>query len=233
MGCTILMDVALEVTTNHKPWESGQVVVGLSRTKSCKQITIVSDMKDKKDVVDALWECLIRINQWTALVEQIIYKLAVSPTSPNRMSDEPLCMNMVEYYPFRTSDYTLPQSNTGYVYFLVSTVCHDEVYVGQTGRNIPRRLQEHNSGRGAHGTKTATYMPWGVGAYIGKMSHMTKIERQQIEKEWQLRNKLSRNSRAVDVNTYLQNGKDIVLQHNSRELEPEKRLSFHQCIVYC
>ena len=173
------MDVALEVTTKHKPWESGQVVVGLSRTKSCKQITIVSDMKDKKDVVDALWDCLIRINQWTALVEQIVDKLAVSPTSPTRMSDEPLCMNMVEFYPFRTSDYSLPQSNTGYVYFLVSTVCHDEVYVGQTGRNIPLRLQEHNSGRGAHGTKTATYMPWGVAAYIDKMSYKTKIERQQ------------------------------------------------------
>ena len=108
MGCTILMDVALEVTTKHKPWESGQVVVRLSRTKICKQITIVSDMKEKKDVVDALWDCLIRINQWTTLVEQIADKLAVSPTSQTRNSAEPLCMNMVEFYPFRPSDYSLP-----------------------------------------------------------------------------------------------------------------------------
>jgi predicted GIY-YIG superfamily endonuclease len=94
-------------------------------------------------------------------------------------------MNMVEFYPFRTSDFSLPQSNTGYVYFLVSLVSQDEVYVGQTGRNIPVRLNEHNLGRGAHGTETATFMPWGVAAYIDKMSYVTEEERKDIEKKWQ------------------------------------------------
>lgn len=42
MGCTILMDVALEITVAHSPWESGQVVVALSRTKFCNQIIPLS-----------------------------------------------------------------------------------------------------------------------------------------------------------------------------------------------
>ena len=82
--------------------------------------------------------------------------------------------NMVEFYPFKMSDHSLPQSNTGYVYFLVSLLCHDEVYVGETGRNIPVRLNQHNSEGGANRSKTATYKPWGVAAYINKMSYKTK-----------------------------------------------------------
>ena len=61
---------SIRETTKHKPWESGQVVVALSRTKTSKQITIVSGMKNRKDIVDALWEYLVRINQWTAMVER-------------------------------------------------------------------------------------------------------------------------------------------------------------------
>jgi len=130
------------------------------------------------------------------------------------------------------SDHSLPQSNTGYVYFLVSLLCHDEVYVGETGRNIPARLNQHNSEGGAHRSKTATYKPWGVAAYINKMSYKTKKERQQIVQDWRDKNKLSTISGSSDVKTYLKNGKDIVMQHNAREPEPEKHLSFHECILY-
>ena len=140
-------------------------------------------------------------------------------------------MNMVEIYPFETSDYSLPQSDTGYVYLLVSLVCHDEIYIGSTGQNIHVRLNEHNSGKGAHGNKTATYMPWRVAAYINKMSYKTKKEIQQIKQEWQYKNKLSTTTKGCDVKTYLKNGKDIVLQHNAREPKTEKHLSFHECIL--
>ena len=65
-----MKEESIRETIKHKRLEFGQVVVGLSRTKSSKQITIVSDMKNRKDVVNALLESLIRINQWRALVER-------------------------------------------------------------------------------------------------------------------------------------------------------------------
>ena len=142
------MDIALEVTSKYKPWESGQVVVGLSRTKSCKQITIVTDMS-KRQVVTALWGCLCKITQWTAMVEEVVGKLSVSATSSTIGIEEQMCMNMIDKFPLRVCDYSLPISNTGYVYMMVSLVCHEEIYIGQTGRNLPVRLSEHNSGKDA------------------------------------------------------------------------------------
>ena len=42
-------------TAHHKRWESGQLVVALSRTKMSEQIIIVSEMKIRKDVVVILY----------------------------------------------------------------------------------------------------------------------------------------------------------------------------------
>jgi predicted GIY-YIG superfamily endonuclease len=227
MGCTILMDVALEVTNKHKPWESGQIVVGLSRTKSCKQITIVTDMDNKEDVVNALRDCLCKVTQWTAMVDSIIERMAVSART---VPTESMCMDMMEHYPFRTCDYALPQSFTGYVYMLMSLACHDEIYIGQTGRNIPVRLSEHNSGKGSYGTESAALMPWGVAAYIDKLSHMNQSERMVLERKWQYLNKLSKLEGHCDVHDILRNGNQVVNEYNAQQTEPEKRISFHKCV---
>lgn len=228
MGCTILMDVALEVTDVHKPWESGQVVVGLSRTKSCKQITIVTNM-EREGVVKALWDCLCKVTQWTAMVDSIIDRMAVCAGTS---SPESCYMDMTQHYPFRTCDYTLPQSFTGYVYLLVSMVCHDEMYVGQTGRNMPVRLSEHNSGKGSYGTECSALMPWGVAAYIDKLSHMNVTERMRLEGRWKDLNYLSKQAGTCNIHDVLLNGKKVVDEYNATQNEPEKRISFHKCVEF-
>lgn len=232
MGCTILMNVALEVTVDHSPWESGQVVVGLSRTKSCDQITIVSDHKSKYDTVKAMWDCLCSITQWTAMIESLVEKLSVTESSIGGGNCQSICMNMVENFPLRVCDYRLPLSNTGYVYMLLSSVCHTEVYIGQTGRNIQTRLAEHNSGRGSKQTNVKPYMPWGVAAYIDKMSHMNEAERLIIEGDWKAANNRSRQNGYCDIRTILTNGEAIVRQYNSKQGNPENAISFHICMQY-
>lgn len=232
MGCTILMDVALEITVAHSPWESGQVVVALSRTKFCNQITIVSDYTTKRDTVLAMWKCLCKVTQWTAMIENLIDKLSVTARGTGGDNSQSMCINMVEHFPMRVCDYSLPLSNTGYVYMLLSSVCHTEVYIGQTGRNIAVRLAEHNSGKGAVQTAVRAFMPWGVAAYIDKLSHMSESERLSLEHEWKMENHQLRHNGFCDVQGILDNGATIVRKHNALQTEPEKMISFHVCIQY-
>ncbi len=60
-----------------------------------------------------------------------------------------------------TCGFSLPTYNTGYVYLLMSLVSQEEIYIGQTGRNILMRLKEHNSGISATETGISAFMPWG------------------------------------------------------------------------
>ena len=226
MGMTILMDVALEVTREYQPWESGQVVVGLSRTKTCKQITIVTDMS-KREAVMALWNCLCKCTQWTAMIDRLMNDMAVSAHSRGK-----LCMNMVESYPLRVCDYSLPVSNSGYVYMLISSVCHDEIYVGQTSRNIAVRLKEHNRGTGSDQTAIKSFMPWGVAAYIDKLASFSDCERMRLESRWSQLNKLTRNKGGGNINNFVMNGQQVVDQYNAQQHNPEDWISFHICIQY-
>lgn len=226
MGMTILMNVALEVTRQHKPWESGQVVVGLSRTKTCKQITIVTDMS-KEEAVRALWDCLCRCTQWTAMIDQLMSEMVISAHKEKR-----LCMNMVENYPLRVCDYSLPVSNTGYIYMLISSVSHNEIYIGQTGRNIASRLKEHNMGKGSKQTSIKAFMPWGVAAYIDKVAHLDENGRKTLESRWSLLNKLTTRGGRGSVNNFILNGQHVVDEHNRNQKKPEEKISFHICIRY-
>jgi len=84
----------------------------------------------------------------------------------------------------RTNPYTTIDS--GFVYLLVSMQDPNLSYIGQTS-NLSRRLQEHNSGRGAEFTKPHHRRPWAVVAYIyGFADNLyTQGERKEIEERWQ------------------------------------------------
>ena len=56
------------------PWEQGQVVVGFSRTRTVRKMAVVSNMRSD-EIARALWIVMSRVNQWTAMLENIIRQL--------------------------------------------------------------------------------------------------------------------------------------------------------------
>jgi len=75
-----------------------------------------------------------------------------------------------EVYPYRISDTSLLDDESGFVYFLVSVKDCGRPYVGQT-KNISRRLKDHNKGWGAMGTAEPQYRPYAVAAYMRNATH--------------------------------------------------------------
>jgi predicted GIY-YIG superfamily endonuclease len=86
-------------------------------------------------------------------------------------------------YPYRISDISLPDDESGFVYFLVSVKDCGRTYVGQS-KNISRRLKEHNKGWGAMGTAEPQYRPYTVAAYMCGMPHIDKRGRESLEQRW-------------------------------------------------
>ena len=203
------------------------MVVALSRNEHSRFITIVTD--DKEKAMKSLYDTLCIRTQWTALKEAIVERLSVSGNEENRVCGgrRTCSINLPELYPYRVCDITLPTSNSGYVYLLVSTICPEQVYVGQT-INIAVRLQQHNSGYGASGTACPDYLPWYVAAYMTNMGHMSLGERMAIETKWQVMNRLSIRQGRTDFWDLIENGKRITDEYNDAA-EEEKE---DECILF-
>ena len=99
------------------PWEQGQVVVELSRTRTADRMAVVSDM-DHETIARELWLVMSRVTQWTAMIENIINQLSISPFDENTPGNRQI-VNTVEEFPWDLSHYQLPTSKVGYVYLLV------------------------------------------------------------------------------------------------------------------
>lgn len=205
------------------PWEKGQVVVGFSRTRTVRKMAVVSNMRSD-EIARALWIVMSRVNQWTAMLENIIRQLSISPfdkTDPGRRS----VVNVVEEFPWQLKHYNLPLSKVGYVYLLVSVKRQDKFYVGQTKNNIPSRLKKHNSGHGAKETSVSAYMPWAPVAFIAGTNNERELEGlQSLEKEWQLHNHNTRNRGITELSEFIDNGKRVVDQYNQYISDPERKI---------
>lgn len=179
------------------PWEKGQVVVGFSRTRLARLMMVVSNMQGT-EVALRLWEVLCKVNQWTAMTENIIKQISISPFDTEDKQRSPV-LNVVSDFPWTMSSYTLPLSQVGYVYLLASVRRKDKFYVGQTKRNIPVRLREHNSGVGAKETKSPHDMPWACIAFISGVHSEKSIEELllSLERKWQLKNAESKKKGCV------------------------------------
>ena len=79
------------------PWEQGQVVVELSRTRTADRMAVVSDM-NHEIIVRELWLVMSRVTQWTAMIENIINQLSISPFDENTPGNRHI-VNIVEEFP--------------------------------------------------------------------------------------------------------------------------------------
>lgn len=196
----------------------------------CGHITIVrGDMRDE-DAIERLWLTLCTTTQWTLMTDDIVKKLAV--TSPDLALDggdmNARSINIVEHFPWRVVDFDLPTSCTGYVYMLMSSADADVIYVGQTGRNLPIRLKEHNTGVGAVATAPFALRPWSVVAFITNLGHEDRSGRQRLESRWHGLNESSQRSGRFSVQAAIDNGQEVVKGYNDDQSDCNLKLNFVQ-----
>lgn len=77
----------------------------------------------------------------------------------------------------------IPVESTGVVYSLSSTRRPYKIYIGRTN-NLLERLDQHNRGEGAEGTRHPRDRPWAIGSYICDIEHMNEVERESLEHGW-------------------------------------------------
>lgn len=115
----------------------------LSRSPTASLINIVGQ---RDDAIERLWNVITHRTQWTEYVDTLLDAWSVEGDG---IADERTSKNvfdMASEFPFKVCNITIPNSNSGFVYLLVSTVCSDRTYTGQT-KNLAIRLVRHNSGK--------------------------------------------------------------------------------------
>ena len=147
----------------------------MSRTKFGKDVICVGD---KEGTLDALVELIQRRTQYTDYMEVVLDLVTVNT--------EEQCDGIREMthstHSFRICDLSLPECNTGFVYFLLSTKRQRFTYIGET-KDLRRRLNQHNSGHGSMSTTHHYLRPFAVLAYICGFDD-NKPLREYVEKRW-------------------------------------------------
>ena len=73
-------NVAVEISPESSPWESGQVIVALSRTRRARDTIIVG--QDINWVKNKLWNVLCTPTQWSRLEERILGLITLNEDGP-------------------------------------------------------------------------------------------------------------------------------------------------------
>lgn len=199
-----------QMTNECMPWEKGQVVVMLSRTRLASDIYIVGD---KQFAINKLWEIICRKTQWSSVMETILRNLSTNADGVEDPRAQPDFIPVPEVFPFRMCDVQLPHSNCGYVYLLISVSHPAFTYVGQTD-SINRRLVEHNSGHGSEATAPTMYLPYHIAAYM-ITPNLSQSARMSLEARWQRLNDLAHRQGNTSVSNLVDNGRVIMEQHNA------------------
>ena len=175
MGET-LNKIAIQITESmFELWDKAQVIVALTRTKIGKNVIIVGDIQETINTIISLIQTR---SQWTDYMENILDLITVGENIGERVP-------ILNYrsFPFRICDISLPQSKTGFVYFLISVRNLDYTYIGECSC-ITKRLYQHNSGHGSTSTAPAHCRPFAVFGYICGFNGENKPLRRQVEKQW-------------------------------------------------
>ena len=140
-------------------WDSGQFIVILSHTRIMKSKIFVGP---KNETIHGLEILLDQINQWCDYIEEVINTTNIKP---NNNSESSAYLNQSSF-PFRIWDISLPQYQTGSVYFLISHKYTSYVHIGST-LYLRTTLRKYNPGEYASGTDIAMHLrPFLLIAYI-------------------------------------------------------------------
>ena len=143
-GNTIEGRCAIEMSKACSPWGKEQVVVMLSRTHSAKDTIIVGD---REFAVGKMWDLITVGTEWSRYVEDLLKRVSIGGSQSTVRNG---AVVTPEAYPFRISDMSLPDDDSGFVYFLVLVRDCGRTYIGQT-TSISRRLKKTQLGMGSKG----------------------------------------------------------------------------------
>lgn len=203
----------------------------MSRNKACNMIILVGSKNfSKEKAIDRMYDTLCKMNQWSALTEKTVESLSIKPN--NGHTSEVKVIDYAQFYPYRISDINIPHSNSGYVYMISSTHVRDKFYVGQTA-NLVVRLNEHNCSKGAKPTKVKAYQPWTPISFICNIGHLSKQQREKLEREWQLLNhrSVNSNSSSANIKTFIENGQRVVNKYNEEMKDQPNKFANYVTLV--
>ena len=140
-----------------KLWDSGQLIVILSRTRIMKNTIFVGP---KQETIRGLISLLTKRTQWIDYMDQVVdvISLKEEATPTNSTLDQ-------NYFPYRIKDISLPQDQTGAVYFLLSKKDMNFVYIDFTFC-LRTRLISHNQGHDSRSYPPYHLRPFVLIAYI-------------------------------------------------------------------
>lgn len=229
-GETIYSPVAIEVSNDSSPFDRGQVVVMLSRSPRADLIYIVGE---RETALERLWKTLCKKTCWDNYIEEILTQWSISgdedgELATNHPSVGTQMIDIEHNYPYKLCNVTLPNSESGFVYMIVSTVDLDRCYVGET-QNITLRMVKHNSGNGSKGSAPIEFLPYAPAAFLTNMAHLTRKQRKSLEKEWQRMNSYSIQQGLGDLESRIENGRRVMISYN-QTASPENRIRMVRCI---
>jgi hypothetical protein len=196
----------------------------LSRTPKANLIYIVGE---EQDALERLWAVLCKRKQWTEYMESIINNWSIEGDGVVTTTDNGI-LDLDDVFPYKLCNVTIPDSNSGFVYMLISVISSERIYVGQT-ENLGIRLVQHNSGYGSSGTAPPAYLPYAPAAYLTNMSHLNQSGRMMLEAKWQKLNERSLEKGEANVHNLIQNGRRVMDEYNI-DASPENHLRFVICI---
>ena len=224
MGDT-LVRVATQISndsTKFKLWDKAQVIVALSRTKLGKNVIFVGD---KEGTLDSLVELVQKRTQWTDYMETVLNLVTV-----NSRANPPVRQMTQSSFPFRICDVSLPQCNTGFVYFLISIRRQSYAYIGET-KEIRRRLNQHNSGHGSSSTTPSYLRPFAVMAYICGFDGSRPL-RLFIEKKWKEKRDLLILNGNNDIKDWAKSGADAINEINATAFPNSNKSELRLVLLY-
>jgi hypothetical protein len=156
--------VAVEISPASAQWESGQVIVTLSRIRqACDNIIVGQKIDWEKK---RLWDVLCTLTQWTHLQEQTLSLITFNQSGP---MPQLLLTDYHCVYPFRVKDMLIPTETIGYVYMVISKRDANLTYIGET-QNISQRFNQHNSGHAASSDTTPIKLcPYALAGHISSV----------------------------------------------------------------
>ena len=205
MGDT-LSKVAMQITdTMFELWDKAQVIVAFSRTKVGKNVILVGD---KEETIESIVKLVQRRSQWTDYMEDIMKLITIDETQENLTTRVAPSLDQSSF-PFRICDISLPQCQTGFVYFLISVRTKNFTYIGEC-KCIVTRLYQHNSGNGSNSTISVHRRPYAVMGYICGFNGGKKALRRQIEKQWKERRDYLIKEGNDDPRSWVRAGKSVL-----------------------
>jgi GIY-YIG catalytic domain len=193
-------------------WSRQQVVVLLSRTFRAQELMFHGNPQETASVLFAV---LGKRTQYDDFMELFLKSVAFVPGLEMDIASQPsMAFNQVQdnLHPYRACHVEIPFNNGGFAYMLVSIKNPQVTYIGQC-KNLYRRFEQHNSGKGGKTTNQTLLRPWGLLSYVAGFQGQLHLQL-RFENQWQNRRNLLTSMRAVSVMEQSQLGLSLLREED-------------------